>query len=38
MFTNLGGTATAIGDPPNIIIVSDPKVEETGLGMFFSSY
>eukprot|EP01102_Stenamoeba_stenopodia_P012402 TRINITY_DN3917_c0_g1_i1.p1 TRINITY_DN3917_c0_g1~~TRINITY_DN3917_c0_g1_i1.p1 ORF type:complete len:721 (+),score=114.64 TRINITY_DN3917_c0_g1_i1:72-2234(+) len=36
MFTNLGGTATAIGDPPNIIIVSDPKIEDTKLVTFLS--
>src|SRR5690606_8190600 len=34
MFTNLGGTATAIGDPPNIIIVSDPEIEDTGIITF----
>ena len=22
MFSNIGGTATAVGDPPNVIIVS----------------
>jgi len=26
MFSNIGGTATPIGDPPNIIIVNDPRV------------
>lgn len=26
VMSNIGGTATAIGDPPNIIIVSDPDV------------
>lgn len=26
IFSNLGGTATIIGDPPNIIIANDPRV------------
>eukprot|EP01095_Lingulamoeba_sp_RSL-Kostka_P011569 TRINITY_DN443_c1_g6_i1.p1 TRINITY_DN443_c1_g6~~TRINITY_DN443_c1_g6_i1.p1 ORF type:complete len:745 (-),score=248.62 TRINITY_DN443_c1_g6_i1:42-2216(-) len=30
MFSNIGGTATAIGDPPNIIIVNDPRIKSTG--------
>merc|ERR1712137_942155 len=28
MFSNIGGTATAIGDPPNIIIVNEPRIRE----------
>ncbi len=28
MFSNIGGTATAIGDPPNVIIVSDEDVAQ----------
>eukprot|EP01087_Luapelamoeba_hula_P023709 TRINITY_DN877_c0_g1_i1.p1 TRINITY_DN877_c0_g1~~TRINITY_DN877_c0_g1_i1.p1 ORF type:complete len:517 (+),score=89.91 TRINITY_DN877_c0_g1_i1:306-1856(+) len=30
VFCNIGGTATAIGDPPNIIIVNDPKIVASG--------
>ena len=28
MFSNIGGTATAIGDPPNVIIVSNKGIQE----------
>lgn len=28
IFTNIGGAATAIGDPPNVIIVSNPELRE----------
>eukprot|EP01129_Flabellula_baltica_P004171 TRINITY_DN1425_c0_g2_i1.p1 TRINITY_DN1425_c0_g2~~TRINITY_DN1425_c0_g2_i1.p1 ORF type:complete len:682 (-),score=128.35 TRINITY_DN1425_c0_g2_i1:5-1834(-) len=28
MFSNIGGTATIIGDPPNIIIANHPQVKE----------
>jgi Na+/H+ antiporter NhaD/arsenite permease-like protein len=27
LFSNIGGTATAIGDPPNVIIVSHKDVK-----------
>jgi len=30
VFSNLGGTATAIGDPPNILIVNDSKIKASG--------
>eukprot|EP01119_Soliformovum_irregulare_P017239 TRINITY_DN5091_c0_g1_i1.p1 TRINITY_DN5091_c0_g1~~TRINITY_DN5091_c0_g1_i1.p1 ORF type:complete len:708 (+),score=196.90 TRINITY_DN5091_c0_g1_i1:28-2124(+) len=30
MFSNLGGTATAVGDPPNIIIVNDSQIKASG--------
>ena len=30
LFSNLGGTATAVGDPPNIMIISDPSIRESG--------
>ena len=26
LFSNIGGTATAIGDPPNVLIVSDKDI------------
>lgn len=26
MFSNIGGTATAIGDPPNVLIVANPSI------------
>ncbi|KNC49431.1 tyrosine transporter [Thecamonas trahens ATCC 50062] len=32
VFSNIGGTATAIGDPPNVIIVSDSRVSAAGVG------
>eukprot|EP01088_Endostelium_zonatum_P011838 TRINITY_DN259_c0_g1_i1.p1 TRINITY_DN259_c0_g1~~TRINITY_DN259_c0_g1_i1.p1 ORF type:complete len:864 (-),score=214.53 TRINITY_DN259_c0_g1_i1:31-2622(-) len=28
---NIGGAATAVGDPPNILIVNDPKIKRSGL-------
>ena len=28
IFSNIGGTATAIGDPPNVIIVSSKYIRE----------
>ncbi|XP_024899286.1 P protein [Pteropus alecto] len=31
IFTNIGGAATAIGDPPNVIIVSNQELREAGL-------
>ncbi|XP_038055729.1 P protein-like [Patiria miniata] len=31
MFSNIGGTATAIGDPPNVIIVSNKGIQEAGI-------
>ncbi|XP_008496307.1 P protein [Calypte anna] len=31
IFTNIGGAATAVGDPPNVIIVSNQKLREEGL-------
>ena len=36
MLSNIGGTSTAIGDPPNIIIINDPSIKESGLVTFFS--
>ena len=27
MFSNIGGTATAVGDPPNVIIVSNDLIQ-----------
>ncbi|KAK3099314.1 hypothetical protein FSP39_002532 [Pinctada imbricata] len=32
LFSNIGGTATAIGDPPNVIIVSNSEMKEKGIG------
>eukprot|EP01064_Diplonema_japonicum_P023483 TRINITY_DN3391_c0_g1_i1.p1 TRINITY_DN3391_c0_g1~~TRINITY_DN3391_c0_g1_i1.p1 ORF type:complete len:893 (+),score=174.60 TRINITY_DN3391_c0_g1_i1:57-2681(+) len=31
MFSNIGGTATAVGDPPNIIIVNDNEISSRGI-------
>ncbi|NXF52087.1 P protein, partial [Oceanites oceanicus] len=31
IFTNIGGAATAVGDPPNVIIVSKQEVRKEGL-------
>ena len=28
VFSNIGGTGTAIGDPPNIIIISHQDIKE----------
>jgi Na+/H+ antiporter NhaD/arsenite permease-like protein len=28
IYSNIGGTATAIGDPPNVLIVSDENIKE----------
>ena len=36
MLSNIGGTATAIGDPPNIIIINDPSIIASGVVTFFS--
>ena len=36
MLSNIGGTATAIGDPPNIIIINDPDITASGEVNFFS--
>ncbi|XP_072171093.1 P protein-like [Diadema setosum] len=32
VFSNIGGTATAIGDPPNVIIVSNSEIQDAGIG------
>ncbi|XP_060073319.1 P protein-like [Ylistrum balloti] len=31
LFSNIGGTATAVGDPPNVIIVSNKEMSEKGI-------
>ena len=31
IFSNIGGAATAIGDPPNVLIASDPAIQEAGV-------
>ncbi|EDO35352.1 predicted protein, partial [Nematostella vectensis] len=31
IFSNIGGTATAIGDPPNAIIVSNSQIKKAGI-------
>uniref|UniRef100_A0A8C5M101 OCA2 melanosomal transmembrane protein n=1 Tax=Leptobrachium leishanense TaxID=445787 RepID=A0A8C5M101_9ANUR len=31
IFTNIGGAATAVGDPPNVIIVSNQELRKLGL-------
>lgn len=30
MYTNLGGASTVIGDPPNVLIVNEPAIAESG--------
>jgi Na+/H+ antiporter NhaD/arsenite permease-like protein len=37
IFSNIGGTATGIGDPPNILIISNSQIKDTGL-VDFSSF
>ncbi|KAL9650162.1 hypothetical protein ABK040_011331 [Willaertia magna] len=34
IFSNIGGTATAVGDPPIVIIINDPGVKAAGIGFF----
>ena len=34
IFSNIGGSATAIGDPPNVLIASDPDVIAGGVNFF----
>ncbi|XP_071951357.1 P protein-like [Antedon mediterranea] len=36
LFSNIGGTATAVGDPPNVIIVSNAEMKEAGIN--FSNF
>lgn len=36
IFSNIGGAATPVGDPPNVIIISNPQV--VSLGMDFTSF
>ena len=31
IFSNIGGAATAIGDPPNVLIASDPNIQAAGV-------
>lgn len=31
LFSNIGGTGTAVGDPPNVIIVNDPDLQSGGI-------
>ena len=31
IFSNIGGAATAIGDPPNVLIASDPSIQAAGV-------
>ncbi|XP_069130370.1 P protein-like [Argopecten irradians] len=31
LFSNIGGTATAVGDPPNVIIVSNKEMSDKGI-------
>lgn len=36
IFTNIGGAATAVGDPPNVIIVSNQNLRrEVGIFIWF---
>jgi len=32
LFSNIGGTATGIGDPPNVIILSNKDIQTLGIG------
>lgn len=36
IYSNIGGAATPVGDPPNVIIISNPSVRE--LGVSFSTF
>ncbi|XP_067134340.1 P protein-like [Centruroides vittatus] len=36
IFSNIGGASTPVGDPPNVIIINNSKIKETGLD--FSSF
>lgn len=31
LFSNIGGASTPVGDPPNVIIINNPKITDTGL-------
>jgi len=31
IFSNIGGTATGIGDPPNILIISNSQIKQSGI-------
>ena len=35
VFSNIGGTATGIGDPPNVIILSNPDIISLVSGTFW---
>ena len=35
IFTNIGGAATAVGDPPNVIIVSNQDLRKNVGPLFF---
>jgi P protein len=38
MFSNIGGTATPVGDPPNIIILSDKRVQKHAPEINFGTF
>ena len=38
LFSNIGGTATAIGDPPNVILVSSKELKENVRNLFVICY
>lgn len=39
LFCNIGGCATPVGDPPNLIIIGDPVTQELGIGFgSFTAY
>ncbi|WAQ98954.1 P-like protein [Mya arenaria] len=38
LFSNIGGSATAIGDPPNVIIVSHKDVKNSPEGIHFATF
>uniref|UniRef100_A0A1B6C5S4 Citrate transporter-like domain-containing protein n=1 Tax=Clastoptera arizonana TaxID=38151 RepID=A0A1B6C5S4_9HEMI len=34
MYSNIGGAVTPIGDPPNVIIATNPTIQEAGVSFF----
>ena len=38
VFSNIGGTGTAIGDPPNIIIISHQDIKEAVRLIIYDNY
>ncbi|KAK8770018.1 hypothetical protein V5799_013518 [Amblyomma americanum] len=38
IFSNIGGAATPVGDPPNVIIISNPSVRSLNIFRIFGSF